>query len=153
MVLAKWYIIFRLYTTIQKEKLVHFPNLDCTSLYSLFFQIPDADSLTFAPDDKSFIEKENLTPDIKGPAEGAGQVICTQCGKTFARKDNLSRHMVRHSGKFNYFCEICQKGFGRKYLYDEHMIVVHEGRRFYCDYCGTGFTSKAGLHNHKKKEH
>ncbi len=61
--------------------------------------------------------------------------------------------MVRHSGKFNYFCEICQKGFGRKYLYDEHMIVVHEGRRFYCDYCGTGFTSKAGLHNHKKKEH
>ncbi len=82
-----------------------------------------------------------------------GGLSCTVCCKIFTRKDNLSRHMMSHSRKYDYFCEGCQKGFARKYMYEEHKMVVHEGRRFYCDCCGTGFTSKVNLHNHKKKDH
>ncbi len=32
---SKWYMIFKLYTKMQKENLVHFPNLKCTSLHAI----------------------------------------------------------------------------------------------------------------------
>ena len=36
--------------------------------------------------------------------------ICTECGRTFARKDKLQDHIDLHKGLFKYKCPFCQKG-------------------------------------------
>jgi uncharacterized Zn-finger protein len=39
---------------------------------------------------------------------------CEQCGKSFTRNEELTRHKRIHSGLRPYACAVCGKRFGRK---------------------------------------
>ncbi len=77
---------------------------------------------------------------------------CSVCGKLFAQKIGLTRHMSQHTGQYKYYCEPCKKGFAQKYRYEDHM-KLHAGMRFYCNYCGKNFTSSDQLKKHMKMNH
>ncbi|GMG39788.1 unnamed protein product [Ambrosiozyma monospora] len=50
--------------------------------------------------------------------------VCTYpgCGKSFKRKDYLSRHKVNHAPRKPYSCELCDLGFTRTDLLDKHKL-------------------------------
>ncbi|XP_015121878.1 zinc finger and SCAN domain-containing protein 2 isoform X2 [Diachasma alloeum] len=68
----------------------------------------------------------NDSEDDDMPLEG---LQCTQCGKLFATKRNLKRHLSTHSGlKFN--CPTCQKEFSRADKMKEHEQSKHRNEFF-----------------------
>ncbi|XP_011307886.1 zinc finger protein 436 [Fopius arisanus] len=68
----------------------------------------------------------NDSEDDDMPLEG---LQCTQCGKLFATKRNLKRHISTHSGlKFN--CPTCQKEFSRADKLKEHEQSKHSNEFF-----------------------
>ncbi|KOX75999.1 Myoneurin [Melipona quadrifasciata] len=71
-------------------------------------------------EDEEDEEDENL------PAES---LQCTQCGKLFATKRNLKRHVSTHSG-LKYTCETCGKGFSRVDKLKDHEQSKHKAELF-----------------------
>ena len=65
-------------------------------------------------------------------------IVCSKCGKSFTRQDNLFRHMQLHTGQFKFYCDQCRKGFLNKSDYNEH-LRKHDGLKYHCDYCGKLF--------------
>ena len=82
---------------------------------------------------------------------------CEECGKAFARKENLKKHMKVHEGgktrPGDYICEDCGKGFDKKEYLIKHMIV-HEGKKEYkCEYCDKSFSIADNLMKHINTVH
>ncbi|XP_076164373.1 uncharacterized protein LOC143145164 isoform X2 [Ptiloglossa arizonensis] len=71
-------------------------------------------------EDEEDEEDENL------PAES---LQCTQCGKLFATKRNLKRHLSTHSG-LKYTCGTCGKGFSRVDKLKDHEQSKHKAEIF-----------------------
>lgn len=71
-------------------------------------------------DDEEDEEDENL------PAES---LQCTQCGKLFATKRNLKRHVSTHSG-LKYTCGTCGKRFSRVDKLKDHEQSKHKSEIF-----------------------
>ncbi len=73
--------------------------------------------------------------------------ICEECGKQFATRRGLERHMNQHKGMFK--CDVCQKVFGSVNDLGRHN-KLHTGQKDHvCDHCGKGFAEKRNLHHHK----
>lgn len=71
-------------------------------------------------------EEEEDDDDSDLPIES---LQCTQCGKLFATKRNLKRHISTHSGlKFN--CSTCGKGFSRIDKLKDHEQSKHKEEIF-----------------------
>lgn len=71
-------------------------------------------------------EEEEDEDDSELPIES---LQCTQCGKLFATKRNLKRHISTHSGlKFN--CSTCGKGFSRVDKLKDHEQSKHKEEIF-----------------------
>lgn len=71
-------------------------------------------------------EEEEDDDDSDLPIES---LQCTQCGKLFATKRNLKRHISTHSGlKFN--CSTCGKGFSRVDKLKDHEQSKHKEEIF-----------------------
>ncbi|KFM61391.1 Zinc finger protein 73, partial [Stegodyphus mimosarum] len=47
--------------------------------------------------------------------------MCSICGKLFAQKKYLNRHMVTHNDEKPYGCDICLKSFRYKASLNNHM--------------------------------
>ncbi|XP_057334484.1 zinc finger protein 287-like [Microplitis mediator] len=70
----------------------------------------------------SFSEDDDLTDDLNDDLPEGLQ--CLQCGKLFATKRNLKRHISTHTGvKFN--CSTCRKEFSRLDKLKEHEYAKH----------------------------
>ncbi|KAI6758161.1 unnamed protein product [Fusarium graminearum] len=42
-------------------------------------------------------------------------LTCPECSQTFRRREHLSRHLDRHSGRRSYTCSVCKTAFSRRY--------------------------------------
>ena len=79
------------------------------------------------------------------------ETTCLECGRTFATKFVLRRHMMSHTGERTHSCPVCGKGFIGKQNMMVH-VRVHTGEKPYkCSYCGQQFSQYGTLYRHKKR--
>ncbi len=82
---------------------------------------------------------------------GEKPFTCHQCGKRFARKQNLKRHMNSHTGMKHFTCVQCGKSFTQKVTLNLHTKREHSGENaFKCHWCGEGFSCKVNLKTHMR---
>ena len=82
---------------------------------------------------------------------GKGGTCCELCGKKFASKIGLQKHMAIHLDEKSISCEQCGKMFKDQYRLDGHKFRVHssdEERKYNCKQCGKGFVNKQNLEGH-----
>ncbi|XP_072769441.1 uncharacterized protein [Nerophis lumbriciformis] len=76
---------------------------------------------------------------------------CTQCGKLFGKKLNLTNHMKRHAMNKHFQCTHCAKLFVAKNDLKVHMRI-HTGEKPYsCSVCGNRFSQKGTLTTHMRR--
>ncbi|BFZ14488.1 hypothetical protein BsWGS_17527 [Bradybaena similaris] len=79
--------------------------------------------------------------------------LCSYCCRTFTAKNNLKRHVRRHTGQKPYKCSHCPKSFFRRDDLKGHMIRHEYSKPFHCCLCKKGYTDRACVKNHMAKEH
>lgn len=75
--------------------------------------------------------------------------ICNICGKSFKSKDNLNRHVTKHSGIRDFKCMFCPREFYFQRELNAHFKHQHfEVKKFVCSICDADFTTNASLKKH-----
>ncbi|KAM5296590.1 zinc finger protein 772 isoform 1-T1 [Glossophaga mutica] len=84
------------------------------------------------------------------PHTGQRHYECSECGKTFNRKDSLVQHQRVHTGERPYECSECGKTFSRKPILAQHQRI-HTGEMPYeCGVCGKVFNHSSNLIVHQR---
>ena len=70
------------------------------------------------------------------------QYMCHECDKSFAWENGLINHVKIHKNIYDYECDQCNKKFRQKGTLKVHKIVKHDKiYPFICPTCGEGFPS------------
>ncbi|WP_211825757.1 C2H2-type zinc finger protein [Kistimonas asteriae] len=113
---------------------------------------PDTDEeREFAKDDSDKLEQSTSQ---KTPH------TCTQCGKSYALRASLTRHMRRHGGIRPYVCkhqddpskDPCGRSFFCNYELLNHQLI-HGEKSFGCTVCSKCFAQPAALKQHMRVVH
>ncbi|XP_075698562.1 uncharacterized protein LOC142663685 [Rhinoderma darwinii] len=98
---------------------------------------------------KLFMRKSGLSKHRRVVHQGDVALSCAACGKGFACKSELIRHMAVHSGQKPYTCMECGKCFSFKSALVRHQRIHTGDRLQYCPDCGKGFSCNSELLRHQ----
>ncbi|XP_029969282.1 zinc finger protein 345-like [Salarias fasciatus] len=76
---------------------------------------------------------------------------CQDCGKTFTRASDVTRHRRTHTGERPYACGECKKGFKNSWDLTRHQRIHTGERPFLCSQCGKRFTQMGLLKLHYER--
>uniref|UniRef100_A0A182Q561 Protein krueppel n=1 Tax=Anopheles farauti TaxID=69004 RepID=A0A182Q561_9DIPT len=76
---------------------------------------------------------------------------CTECEKSFKRKDYLLIHIRTHTGERRYKCDLCSSAFVHPSNLITHRKLHSSERPYQCTLCGSTFKLYAGLKIHRRR--
>ncbi|XP_052773584.1 zinc finger protein 311-like isoform X3 [Mya arenaria] len=100
------------------------------------------------PDDKAFTDHHDVISDTKSHES---KWSCETCGKAFARKYTLGRHLKSHE-RDQIKCTTCSQYFQNEQQLSEHNEKFHSVC-FMCESCSTVFGRKSTLMKHIQTQH
>uniref|UniRef100_A0A8C0ZAM3 C2H2-type domain-containing protein n=1 Tax=Cyanistes caeruleus TaxID=156563 RepID=A0A8C0ZAM3_CYACU len=96
---------------------------------------------------KSFSRSSNLTRHRR--THTREQLYeCGECGMTFSQSSQLISHQMIHTGERPYECPECGKRFQTSSHHLRHQRIHTEERPFHCPNCGKGFQRNSHLIRH-----
>ncbi|MEQ2263065.1 hypothetical protein XENORESO_002635 [Xenotaenia resolanae] len=76
---------------------------------------------------------------------------CPDCGKTFTRASDVTRHQRTHTDERTYPCGECRKAFKNSWDLTRHQRIHTGERSFLCSQCGKRFTQMGLLKLHLER--
>lgn len=104
---------------------------------------------------KTFVNKQARKRHAQKEHEGR-RWVCSECGKALKSPNGLKRHEATHKGTAQFPCpEGCGRSFAQKQDLEKHVKADHEGLRFICEQegCGRQFKYESSLKAHIKSDH
>lgn len=80
---------------------------------------------------------------------------CNICGKTFAQKSSMRRHIIRQHAKEKtiFKCPKCPSKYSTKYKLDVHLVKKHPNDAIFCSICGQAFADDVARSIHMRSIH